>query len=488
MPGHSRPVILEEDEGDRPDHTADSEATSTSVNASPAPAFEQSQRADPSHREPWWDVEEGCFVYEDLHPLPPLDREGLASAPAQDQPPFSLPSLGVSQDQTKPHGDNGATRGVSEESAAQSLPIILDQDGGGESEGNVSDPERGMQLALEGQEELSATPPSSPHRRAFEPSHRPIDQNCDQGCSEELRLSTRLCSQDMEKEGPREQEQEEMAADETRHKAVEQELEEADDDDDSGKRQHQDGRVNSRIHHSESSGHGHDTNNDDDEDDEEDENPQPAKKRRLSRVSPDMPPTPPLEHSPKPCGGQPHSVKPSSTTQLEIGDAQSQTDLAHPPSSVNNDQHCTPLNSRNPSHTVEPASAVHYQEWPFQGFLKRVRIGDRMTYNLEFSLSHVPEHLSLSLHSGGLSTSSRESSVEAAVSRRAVTSRKPGKELTENQERLLAKMVHDDKTWTEIGGHFPGHTLQSLKENFFTKQGGKPRKRGRKPGVRAVGV
>jgi hypothetical protein len=100
-------------------------------------------------------------------------------------------------------------------------------------------------------------------------------------------------------------------------------------------------------------------------------------------------------------------------------------------------------------------------------------------------LSHVPNHLSLSLHSEVLGTSSWESSAEAVVSRRAATSRKPGKELTENQESLLAKMIRDDKTWAEIGRHFPGHTLQSLKENFFTKQGGKPRKRGRKPRVRA---
>ncbi|PVH67814.1 hypothetical protein DL98DRAFT_263536 [Cadophora sp. DSE1049] len=100
----------------------------------------------------------------------------------------------------------------------------------------------------------------------------------------------------------------------------------------------------------------------------------------------------------------------------------------------------------------------------------------------------MPKHLNLSLHSEVLGTSSWESSVEAAVSRRAVTSRKPGKELTKDQERLLAKMVYDDETWAEIGRHFPGQTLQSLKENFFTKQGGKPRKRGRKPAVRAVGV
>jgi hypothetical protein len=83
------------------------------------------------------------------------------------------------------------------------------------------------------------------------------------------------------------------------------------------------------------------------------------------------------------------------------------------------------------------------------------------------------------------SASSRESLPEAVVFPRAVRSRKPGRELTENQESLLVKMVHNDKTWAEIGRHFPGHTLHSLKENFFTRQGGKPRV---KAGVKAGAV
>jgi len=478
-------VILEEDESDSPDHTTDSEATSTSINAGPVPALERSQRADPSNREPWWDVEEGCFVYEDPHPLPPLDHEGLASKPAQDQPPSRRHSLGVSQDQTKPHGDNRTTRSASEESAVQSLIVTLDQDGGGESEENASDLERNMQLAFEEQEELLATSPSSPGDRSFESSQPPIDQDCDRSWSEELRSSTRLCRQEKEKGAPREQEQEEIAADDIRHKVLEQGLEEAGDDDESEKleqrgekRQHQDEGIKTDIHHSESGGHGHETKDDDDEENEKDENPRPTKQRRLVPASPDLPPTPPLEQSsPMPCLARSHNVTPS-TTQFEIGNAQSsETDLAHPPTSI----------SSHSSSDTQKSAAAEYQEWPFQGFLKRVTIGNQITYNLEFSLSHDPEHLSLSLHSGGLSTSSRESSVEAAVSRRAVTSRKPGKELTKNQESRLAKMVHEDKTWAEIGRHFPGHTLQSLKENF-KKQGGKPRKRGRKPRVRAGGA
>ncbi|KAH7308327.1 hypothetical protein BKA65DRAFT_485675 [Rhexocercosporidium sp. MPI-PUGE-AT-0058] len=337
-----RPVILEEDEGDTPDHTTHSEATSTCANTRPVPAFELSQFADPSNREPWWDVEEGCFVYEDLHLLPSLDHEGLVSTLAQDQPPSRRHSLGVSQDQTKPHGDNRTTRSASEESAAQSLIITLGQDGGGESEESVSDLERDMQLAFEEQEELLATSPSSPRCRSFESSQPPIDQDCDRSWSEELRSSTRLCSQEMDMEGPREQEQEEMAGNEIRHKVLEQELEqdleEADDDDESErleqrgeKRQYQDGGIKTGIHDSESSGHGYDINDDDDEDDEEDENLRLTKQRRLFLATPDMLLTPLLEQSlPKPCLARARSATPSSTTHLEIGNVQSQTDLARP--------------------------------------------------------------------------------------------------------------------------------------------------------------
>jgi hypothetical protein len=66
---------------------------------------------------------------------------------------------------------------------------------------------------------------------------------------------------------------------------------------------------------------------------------------------------------------------------------------------------------------------------------------------------------------------SGDSPAKAVVSHRVILERKPGKELTKEQESLLAKIVHEDQTWAEIGQHFPGHTLPSLKENF-TKQGG----------------
>lgn len=74
-------------EPDTRDPAADSEAASVSasVNTGAVPTFELSKPADPSGREAWWEVEGGCFVDENLHPLPPLEQEGLASTPAQDQ-------------------------------------------------------------------------------------------------------------------------------------------------------------------------------------------------------------------------------------------------------------------------------------------------------------------------------------------------------------------------------------------------------------------
>ena len=491
-------MILEDDEPDTPYPAADSEAASisASVNAGAVPAFELSEPADPSGREAWWDIEDGCFVDEDLHPLPPLEQEGLASTPAQAQPHSRRRSPKSSQDQTSPHDDDGTTRSASEEPARQPLPTLLEKDGDGVSGGNASGLERDMQLAFEAQEELSAASPSSPRpRRSAEPSHPRIDQDRDQGRLEELGHSSRPRSQEQDEEGPREQEgQDEVAVDEMRQEevVVVEEKEGGGDDDDNrereqrgGKRQHQDEGISSGIRHSESSGHSRGT------DDEDDENPRPAKRRRLPPASPDVPPTLPLEHSPKPCLRQPRSLTPSSTTQLEIGELPPQADHRHLSTPVGDEHYCTRPTSRSPSVRVTPvesAPVAEYREWAFQGFLKRVTIGSQTTYNLEFSLPCISGHLDLSVHSEVLGASSREPSAEAAVSYRAVTCRKPAKELTKKQESLLAKMVLEDKTWKEIGRHFPGHTLQSLKENFFTKQGGKPRKRGRKPGVRGRGA
>jgi hypothetical protein len=250
--------------------------------------------------------------------------------------------------------------------------------------------------------------------------------------------------------------------------------------------QHQgaNGETSNNIHHPEDSNHSHKTNEKDDEDDEDDEDPRPVKRRKLPLISTHQGLTPPHEHGPAPRLGRLHSLTPSSTTQPEIDESPSQADHTHPPTPVDNDHHNTPRTSRSPS-AAESTPVAEYQEWPFQGFLKCTMIGNRTIYNLEFTLPRICEHPHLLLHSEVLGSISSESLAKAAVSHRVVSKQKPGKELTTEQESLLAKMVQEDKTWAEIGQHFPGHTLPSLKEHF-KKQGGQPRKRGRKAGVRAT--
>jgi hypothetical protein len=85
-----------------------------------------------------------------------------------------------------------------------------------------------------------------------------------------------------------------------------------------------------------------------------------------------------------------------------------QADHGHLSTPGDDEHHYTPPTSRSPSVTVESAPFAEYREWPFQGFLKRITIGNQTTYNLEFALPRIPEHLELSIHSGVSGAGSRE--------------------------------------------------------------------------------
>ena len=95
----------------------------------------------PSHKE-WWDVEDGCFVDADLHPLPLLEQDALAFTPAQHQLYSRHHSTGRPlQDQSNLYTDNGTRQSIPEEAALQ-------KDGGGDSEGSIFPPKRDMELAF----------------------------------------------------------------------------------------------------------------------------------------------------------------------------------------------------------------------------------------------------------------------------------------------------------------------------------------------------
>ncbi|KAH9204512.1 hypothetical protein DL95DRAFT_277871, partial [Leptodontidium sp. 2 PMI_412] len=76
----------------------------------------------------------------------------------------------------------------------------------------------------------------------------------------------------------------------------------------------------------------------------------------------------------------------------------------------------TPRASRRPSAPAESVPVAEYQEWPFQSFLKRTTIGNETTYNLEFTLPYIPEHLYRPIPSKALGNSTdKETPAEVAT-------------------------------------------------------------------------
>lgn len=54
--------------------------------------------------------------------------------------------------------------------------------------------------------------------------------------------------------------------------------------------------------------------------------------------------------------------------------------------------------SRSSPTDIELTQSADYQEYPFQGIYKRVRIGRETTYNLQFTMLDLPDSLRLSIN------------------------------------------------------------------------------------------
>jgi hypothetical protein len=133
------------------------------------PTVEPNKPTGPVNQEAWYDVEYGCYVLED-GPLPPLEKDDLAPAVAQD----NHPSLGLSQDASSPHSD-GNTQCTSQETGADGLPQPRRKDSEHDCGESVSELEKDMLQAFKEQEDLSSANIPNPHiltapapsRRAF---------------------------------------------------------------------------------------------------------------------------------------------------------------------------------------------------------------------------------------------------------------------------------------------------------------------------------
>jgi hypothetical protein len=161
-------------------------AIPASTDAGIEPTTEPNKPTSLVNQEAWYDIEDGCYVFED--PLP-LEKDGLAAV-TQD----NHSSLGLSQDASSQHSDGNA-QFTSQEPGGDGFPQPRRKDGEHDCGESVSELEKDMMRAFKEQEDLSsANPPKTPHsyRPNPEPACLPVDQEPDQSASEVLRGASPL--------------------------------------------------------------------------------------------------------------------------------------------------------------------------------------------------------------------------------------------------------------------------------------------------------
>jgi hypothetical protein len=228
--------------------------------------------------------------------------------------------------------------------------------------------------------------------------------------------------------------------------------------------------MSSETHHS--------INTDDDHNtcDTSDEDPQPAKRRKL-HSAPAV--TLPLHLQ------RSDPLRSTSTTRPEIDDPRPQVDHGCPSTFVDNNHQHASRTSRILSVASEAVPVAEYQEWPFQGFLKRIRIGDDVTYNLEFKLPLASEHLHLLINSAALDTcSSKEAPAKAPTPHEAAAHSKIRQALlqlmkkrkhvkwTTEEDATLLQMRNDGRSWEEIAKSLPHRTPKTIQVHFSTSRAG----------------
>jgi hypothetical protein len=162
-----------------------------------------------------------------------------------------------------------------------------------------------------------------------------------------------------------------------------------------------------------------------------------------------------------------------STTTPEINDAQPQIDHEYPSTFVDNSRHHASRASRSPPAAPEAAPVAEYQEWPFQGFLKRTRIGDGVTYNLEFKLPSISEHVHLPIDANALDIN--HDAVEHSQIHQALL--KPKKSMVSwvVDDIKLAQMWNEGRSWKYIFAELPHRSEGSIRVRCSTKFKKRPR-------------
>ena len=164
-----------------------------------------------------------------------------------------------------------------------------------------------------------------------------------------------------------------------------------------------------------------------------------------------------------------------------LSQARSEVHLQHPATPVDDEHRNTPRASRSPSAPSESVPVAEYQEWPFQGFLKRTKIGNNTTYNLEFQLPHIPDHLHLPIPSEALGNGSdKETPAEASTLHHAMAhskmypaalrSRVKRVRWTPEEDATILKMREEDGcSWEDIHAALPHRSIGTIQVHYSTK-------------------
>lgn len=297
---------------------------------------------------------------------------------------------------------------------------------------SVSKLEKDMLQAFKEQEDLSSANTPKPHHSRHhspDPACRQVDQEPDHSVAEVLRDASPLRTQSQEtavipvfsEDVPQEKAVDEVGEEDDTSKPeqaqmIQKQSHEGEAEIIGSHTQSPECRDSSQIIHS--------------EEDEEDEEPRPAKRRKRN------------------------------------------SNLAHQaPAHI--EQHISET-SRSPSATQNSVPIAEYQEWPFQGFLKRTRIGNEITYNLEFKLPCLSKLLSLPIEAhdeGDVPTTptGRPEATSSKVSTPTSRGWTRAKWMPEDDTKLV-DMKKNGCSWKEINAAFPDRTPGMIQVRCSTKR------------------
>jgi hypothetical protein len=150
-----------------------------------------------------------------------------------------------------------------------------------------------------------------------------------------------------------------------------------------------------------------------------------------------------------------------------------------PSSAAVQSQTCTARGSTAAPSSLSDTESVlgaDFQEHPFQGFIKCMRIGTEMTYFLEFKLPALPDSIRSSINLQESSSRSYRETIQRSVrpqpskgrlaAPRRRTKRPPW---TTEDDAKVRQMYDDGCSWEDIHTALPGRTKGAIQVRYSTK-------------------